>query len=184
MQKIAIALPEVLARIDIDAPSRALIEGKATVAEGLDLLGQHGHWIAAIRILGQALPHREGVWWACVCARRAPDPAATPADAAALQAADRWVRQPTEAHRRAAMDAAQAAGGRSAEAWAAIAAFWSGGSLAPPNLPEVSPAPHLCGVAVASAVLLAAVRHDPSKAAERYPAFVASARDIAQGGGG
>jgi hypothetical protein len=184
MHKITLPLSEVLARIEIDPPSRALIEGKATVPEALDLLEQQGHWIAAIRILGHALPAREAVWWACVCARRAPDPATTPADLAALQAADAWVRHPSEEKRRAAMAAAEAAGSRSAEAWAAIGAFWSGGSMAPPNLPEVPPPPELCGTAVASAVLLAAVRHEPEKAAERYPAFMASGRDIAEGGGG
>jgi hypothetical protein len=184
MDKITISLPEVLARIEIDAPSRALVEGMAEVAEGVAVLEEHGQWIAAIRILGQALPPRESVWWACVCARRAPDPAATPLDLAALQAADAWVRRPTEEHRRAAMAAAEASGARSPEAWAAIAAFWSGGSLGPPNVPDIPPAPHLRGVAVASAVLLAAVRNDPNKAAERYPGFIASARDIARGGGG
>jgi hypothetical protein len=33
-------------------------------------------------------------------------------------------------------------------------------------------------------VLLAAVRNEPGKAEERYARFVASARDIAQGGAG
>jgi hypothetical protein len=82
------------------------------------------------------------------------------------------------------MAAAEASGARSPEAWAAIAAFWSGGSLGPPDVPEIPPAPQLCGIAIASAVLLAAVRNDPNKAAERYPGFVASARDISRGGGG
>jgi hypothetical protein len=184
MHKVTLSLPEILARIEIDAPSRALVEGVATVAEGVAILEDQKQWMAAIRILGQALPPREAVWWACVCARAVPDPAATPLDHAALQAADTWVRRPSDENRRAAMAAAEASGNRSPEAWAAIGAFWSGGSLGPPNVAEVPPAPHLCGVAVASSVLLTAVRDDPLKAAERYPRFVASARDIAQGGGG
>lgn len=184
MNKITISLPEVLGRIEIDPPARALVEGIATVPEALARLEEQKQWIAAIRVLGQALPPREAIWWACVSARKAPDPAATPEDLAALHAADAWVRRPSEEHRRAAMAAAEAAGARSPEAWAAIGAFWSGGSLGPPNVPEMPPAPHMCGVAVASAVLLAAVRGDPVRAEERYVAFLASARDIAQGGGG
>jgi hypothetical protein len=184
MKKVTLPLPELLARVEIDPPSRALVDRLATVPEAIAVLEQHGHWIAAIRLLGQALPAREAVWWACVCARHAPDPAATPADLAALQAADAWVRRPSEEHRRGAMAAAEAAGARSAEAWAAIGAFWSGGSMAPPDVAAVPPPPQLCGVAVASAVLLAAVRHEPDKAAQRYAAFMASGRDIADGGGG
>lgn len=184
LRKITIPLPEVLARFEIDPPSLALIEGMATVPEALVVLEQQGQWIAANRILGQALSVREAVWWACVCARLAPDPAATPADLAALQAADAWVRRPSDDLRRAAMAAAQAAGARSPEALAAMAAFWSGGSIAPPDAPEILPEPQVCGVTVASAVLLAALRPDPARAEEHHPAFVASARNIAEGGGG
>lgn len=184
MQKITLPLPEVLARIELDPAVLPLLDGVGTVAEGLAILEAHGQPLAAVRVLGQALPPREAVWWACVCARAAPDPAATPEDLAALQAADAWVRRPSEENRRAAMAAAEASGTRSAEAWAAVAAFWSGGSLGPPNVPEMPPAPHMCGVAAASAVILAAVRPDPAGAQDRYGRFIASARDIAQGGGG
>jgi hypothetical protein len=184
MQKITLPLPEVLARIELDPAVRPLLDGVATVAEALAILEERDQPMTAVRVLGQALPPREAVWWACVSARAAPDPAATPEDLAALQAADAWVRRPSDENRRAAMAAAEAAGTRSPEAWAAVAAFWSGGSLGPPNVPEMPPAPHMCGVAVASSVILAAVRNDPSKAGERYARFIASARDIAQGGGG
>jgi len=184
MHKITQSLPEILQRIDVDPGARPLLEGVATVAEGLAILEDNKQPMTAVRILGQALPPREAVWWACVSARAAPDPAATPEDLAALQAADAWVRRPSEENRRAAMAAAEAAGSRSPEAWAAIGAFWSGGSLGPPNVQEMPPAPHMCGVAVASSVILAAVRNDPSQAPDRYARFIASARDIAQGGGG
>jgi hypothetical protein len=184
MNKITIPLPDVLARVELEPDALALVQGKASVAEALDALEAAEQWMPAIRIMGQALPAREAVWWACVCARKVPDPEATPADLAALQAADGWVRRPSEEHRRAAMAAADATEKRSPEAWAAIGAFWSGGSLGPANLPEIPPAPELRGIAVASSVLLAAVRGEPTKAAERYPAFITSARDIAAGGAG
>lgn len=184
MQKITLPLPEVLARIEIDPAARPLLDGVGTVAEGLAILERQKQQMTAVRILGQALPPREAVWWACVCARAEPDPAATPADLAALQAADAWVRRPSEENRRAAMAAAEASGTRSAEAWAAVGAFWSGGSLGPETAPAMPPPSHMCGVAVASSVILAALRHDPSQAEARYARFLASARDIAQGGGG
>ena len=67
---------------------------------------------------------------------------------------------------------------------AAMAAFWSGGSLGPPDVAEIPMPPHLCGVAAASAVMLAAVRNDPNRAVEHYMRALVSAFDIAQGGGG
>jgi Family of unknown function (DUF6931) len=68
--------------------------------------------------------------------------------------------------------------------WAAVAAFWSGGSMAPPDLPAVPPAPHLTGVAVAGAVSLAAVRSDPSLADDKRRRYIEIALDIANGGNG
>jgi len=184
MNKITLSLQDLLTRIELDAATRDIIAPAADVPQAITRLEEQGAWIPAIRVFGQALPPREAVWWACVSARANPDPAAKPLDLAALQAADAWVRRPSEENRRAAHAAAEAAGGRSPEAWAATGAFWSGGSLAPPTAPEIPMPPHLCGVAVACSVMLAAVRNDPNKAEERYPRFMASARDIAQGGGG
>ena len=82
------------------------------------------------------------------------------------------------------MDKAQLAGCTSPEAWAAVAAFWSGDSMSPPDQPKVPPAPHLTGVAVAGAVILASVRPDPNGQPDRLQQFLHSARDIARGGAG
>ena len=103
---------------------------------------------------------------------------------AALVAAETWVRKPTDENRRAAMAAAQATNFQAPAAWAAVAAFWSGGSMAPAGLPEVPPGAHLTGVAVAGAVTLAAVQTDPQKADEKRKTFMAAAVNIANGGNG
>jgi hypothetical protein len=184
VKKLTTPLPDILARIEMDPAARALVEGIESAAEGLAVLEYASRWSDAVLIFAQALPRREAVWWACVCARSAPDPGSTPANLAALTAADGWVRRPTEDNRRAAFAAAQAAGMRSAEAWAAVGAFWSGGSIGPENVAEIPPGDHLCGVAVASSVTLAATRHAPEKAREKYLRALVSAYDIAQGGGG
>ncbi len=89
----------------------------------------------AVQFLAFALPPREAVWWACVCARdQLHDPVPQPL-LAAVSAAEAWVRKPTDEHRRSAMSCAQATDLKTPAAWAAVAAFWSGGSLAPENLP-------------------------------------------------
>jgi hypothetical protein len=124
------------------------------------------------------------VWWAARCAA-ATAPAALPeADKAACALAESWVRRVSDETRRAAMAKAEAAGFLSPEAWVAVAAFWSGDSMAPPGQAKLPPAPHLTGTAVTGAVILASVRGQPARQPARLRRFLDSARDIATGGVG
>jgi len=182
--KMAVPLAPLLPRLELDAAGQAALEGLAEASAAVQRLVALERFNDAARLAAHALPRREAVWWACMCARAVPDPSAGVPDEAALRAAEAWVRRPEEALRRAAMQAAEAAAFRSAEAWAAVGAFWSGGSMAPEGQPVVPPAEHLTGVAVAGAVVLAAVRVRPERGPARLQRFVASARDIAAGGAG
>jgi hypothetical protein len=56
--------------------------------------------------------------------------------------------------------------------------------MSPEGQPVVPPGEHLTGVAVAGAVVLAGVRIRPQDTNARLSRFLASARDIAQGGAG
>ena len=182
--KLAQPLAPLLPRLEADAEAMALLQGVADAAAGLTTLTAAEKMAEALRLAAHALPKREAVWWACMCARAVPDPAIKPEDMAALEAAELWVRRPEEANRRAAMDAAQKTAFRSPEAWAAVGAFWSGGSMAPPDAPPVPPAEHQTGLAVAGAVMIAGVRTRPERSKDRYARFIAAARDIAAGGAG
>ncbi|WP_426956423.1 DUF6931 family protein [Muricoccus radiodurans] len=182
--KLAGALPPLLPRLELEAEHAALLDGVADAAAGVERLVSANAMPEAVRLVAHALPKREAVWWCCMCARAVPDPALPAPDAEALAAAENWVRRQDEATRRAAMAAAQRTGFRSPEAWAAVAAFWSGGSMAPEGSPDVPPAPHLTGVAIAGGVMLAAVRVTPARAPLRFPRFLTAAREIAGGGAG
>lgn len=182
--KLAIPLEPILPRLELDAAAQQLLQGVADAATGIARLQEAGRMTDAARITAHALPKREAVWWACMCARATPDPKHTPNDDKALDAAEAWVRRPDEAVRRAAMKAAEAAQFNSSEAWAAVGAFWSGGSMAPEGQIVVPPAEHLTGSAVTGAVLLASVRVTPEKQAERIARYLGSAQDIAVGGAG
>jgi len=177
---------EAAERAALSDAARALLEPQASPQTYLAALTRAGLHADAVRFLAQALPPREAVWWACVCTRttRSPDRSDHPDNGAAQQAAESWVYEPTEKNRRLAMDCASRTDFQSPSAWSAVAAFWSGGSLAPPDLPDVPPAPHLCGTAVAGAVILAAVRQDPERAPERFDRFLRQGLNIAAGGNG
>lgn len=182
--KMAVPLAPLLPRLELDAAKQQVVQGAETASEAVRRLAAAQHLAEAARLCAHALPKREAVWWACMCARGVPDPASTEADRAALDAAEAWVRRPQEEARRAASAAANATSFQQAEPWAAMGAFWSGGSMAPEGQPAVPPADHLTGVAVAGAVMIASVRLKPQNAPARLQRFIASAQDIAGGGAG
>lgn len=156
----------------------------ASPAEHLNELIAGKNLTEAVEFFAFALPPREAVWWACVCARDAYREGLPPPLEETVAAAETWVRHPTDEHRRAAMLRARTTDPRSPAACAALAAFFSGGSVAPEDLPEVPIAPHCMGVAVAGAVLLASVRTEPQIADQKRQRYIASALDIANGGNG
>ncbi|WP_270938631.1 DUF6931 family protein, partial [Falsiroseomonas oryzae] len=177
-------LPELVARIAAPPEALAAIAGATRVPEAVDRLAAAGFLLEAAKLTAHALPKREAVWWACMCARHTA-PADAPAPLADLcAAAETWVRKQTDESRRAAFALAQAQGLDTPEAWACVGAFWSGDSMAPPDVQKVPPAPHLAGTAVAGSINLAAVRGDPLRRDARLRRFLDSAREIAAGGAG
>ncbi len=134
--------------------------------------------VDAVRFLAHALHKREGIWWAWVCARRAYGDVPEPPAKAALDATEKWITQPTDENRRAAMRAAEAAGFGSPAGCTALAAFLSGGSLGPAETPPVPPSELLTAKAITGAVTSAAVSGDASKAVERFQGFIAQGLDV------
>jgi hypothetical protein len=149
-------------------PALYLLIGKSLYKDGLALLAH-------------ALARREAVYWACQCVRSTtqPDPE-TPAGAA-VQSAEKWVADPTEENRRAAHGAAKQAGMGTPAGCVALAAFFSGGSLAPAELPTITPDPLLTPQMVANAILLAGVAQEPAKASERYHKYLTQGILLASG---
>ena len=175
----------MLPHLQLEPEHAPALDGCDDSLEALDRLEQAGLLIEATRLIAHALPAREAVWWACACSRHTAPSGANPATETTLRdAAEEWVRRPTDEHRRTAMKQAETAGFGSPEAWAAVAAFWSGDSMAPPEAPKVPPQPHFTGLAVAGAVALAAARGPAARRETRLRHFLVSAKDIAAGGVG
>ena len=136
LSKLAHPLAPLMGCLELGAEAAAPWPGLKAPHRALRCSRRLAFRTEAVRLCAHALPRREAVWWACMCARGVPPQALPAADIAALNAAETWVRKPgDEALRRAAWDAAQATDFRSPEAWAAVGAFWSGGSLSPEGQP-------------------------------------------------
>jgi hypothetical protein len=177
-------LAVVLERAKLAPEVAGLVTGVAEVAGVIAVLVKAGFALEASRVFAHALPRREAVWWACMCAGHTAGEALGAQDRRARELAEQWVRSQEDAPRREAMEAARAAGMQSPDAWAGVAAFWSGESITPAHLPPVPPPAHLTGVAVAGAVALSSVRADARRQGARLARFLRSAQDIAEGGPG
>lgn len=146
-----------------------------------DALCAAGRTTEAVEFLAQALPRWEAVAWAARAVREMGG-MDEEADARALKAALLWVQDPTEERRRAAQDAAEGAEPDSASRLAALAAFYSGGSIAPPDA-EVLPAPRdAAGRFAAGAILTAAARSEDMDEALAASLGVGTAIATGQGG--
>lgn len=184
LTKVKVSAAEAAKTLALTPEAAALLKPQESVAGFLSALLAAELMNDAVGVMAQALPKREAVWWACLASRSLVDAQTPPAVVAAVEAAEAWVYRPSEETRRAAMDRAQATKFDHPGVWAAVGAFWSGGSMAPPNLPAVPPAEHLTGVAVAGAVNLSAVMRQPEYAKDKLKAFLGQAIDIANGGTG
>lgn len=170
--------------IEISQEAKQYLTNELTPAEFIELLVNKQLYADSIRFLARALPKREAIWWACLATRSFLNSQTTPAQQEALLAAETWVYQPTEENRRKTNLAAQASNFDNPAAWAAMAAFWSGGSMAPESAPEVPAAENLTAKAVAGAVLLAVVQNELERLTEKYRFFIQQAVLIASGGNG
>jgi hypothetical protein len=162
-------------------PAKALLRDGLQPRAYFDLLMQKELFLDAIKFLAATLPKPEALWWACLCARQV-QANPPPKVAAALQAAEKWVRQPSEENRRAAQPAAEAAELSTPAGCAAMGVFMSGGSIAPVSSKvEVPPAEHLTGHFVGGASLMAAILTEPEKAADKHKRFLALGQEVAAG---
>lgn len=171
---------EIVARLAASPEARALLAPGLAAADFVAALLDAELYPDAAGFVGQWLGKRDAVAWACLAARKALPDAAPPKERAALEAAERWLKEGDEPGRRACEAAAEALGYGTAGAMAAAAAFWTGGSLGPAGIPPVPPADDLPGKGAAGAVLLAGASAAPDVAG-RLRDLVWLGVDIAEG---
>jgi hypothetical protein len=172
---------EIAEHLQLGDDSKAIA---ATVKTGPELVGAlaaKGMFAKAVRVQAHLLPKRHAVWWGACCVTAACGDTLLPADADAKDASEAWVKDPSEQRRRACEATAAQTKFDGPGSWLAMGAFWSGGSLMPPEMSAVPPDDKLTGQAVTSSLMIAAVSGDPTKAKDRYKTFLAKAPDVASG---
>lgn len=174
------AIEQACAEMELSAPARARLDPAQPPQVAVRTLLDGGQPQDALKLLARLLPKRYVVAWLCQCAR---GEALEPEDRAGAALAEKWVREPSEANRRAAFAFAQAGGYASLGAWLAAAVAWSGGSLAPASQETpVPPAEHLTARAAVAAINLLAAQQ-PERFEARRSAYALHALDLLAGGG-
>ncbi len=169
---------EICAVAALADKAKGLLRPELSSPSYVELLIRNEELADAVRFLAHALPKREAVWWAWFCARRAAGQDPAPGIRASLSATEKWIVQPNDENRRGAMKAAEQATFETPAGCAGLAAFFSGGSLGPPDTPANPPGEFMTAKAVAGAVMLAAVAAEPENAPEKYKTFLAQALEV------
>ncbi len=148
----------------------------------IELLAGKKMWHDATMFLAFALPKREAVWWVLQCCKQAIGQAPAPAIANAIQVTEKWVIEPTEQSRRATQAAAEAAEMSSPAGMIALAAFMSGGSIAPDKVrEEIYPPEHITPLLLGAAVKSCSVLPKPEKADEKLQQYYLLGVEVATG---
>ena len=174
---------EICRDFELQEEAKPHLAGQPTPQEFVSRLFKAKLYGDATRFLAYALPEREAVWWVCLSVRSIPRCYGDETSARALDAAEAWVKSPTDANRESALAAARKHKFEmptASAAWAAMAAGWSGLSAPPPGQTAPLPGKNLTAHAVSGAIQLA-TNADPDRAADLCRKFLETGLQIAQG---
>jgi hypothetical protein len=137
-------------------------------------------WRDARHFLAHALPVRRALWWSCLCAHDVAE--CEPNLTAAIDAVVRYVRVPSETHRRAAEDIYRREAPESLTSILAAAAYTSAGSVGPRDLASpIAPPSFVTQRLVSTVVYLAATRKNLPQYKIVIRDYVLVGQQIAQG---
>lgn len=137
----------------------------------IDLLQKSKTPEEAIAFTAYVLPKRKSVWWGHQCLIGV-DHLLSQEDKLMLQLAEEWVRNPDERTRYRALNEAMATRVKTPGVWIALAAGFSGGSLAPADLARVPPPAALTPRAVNTGIMGVLAKVDIKHRAPTLKAFV------------
>ena len=177
-KKMESPLRQLCQRAKLQAEATALLTDDSTTKEFIALLVEKKLFRDAIHLVACMLPKREAVGWGCLCVRHAqslvPDKPLPPVHSVV----ERWVSAPNEDNRWAAKQAADQDDPKTPSGLLAMAVFFAGPTMAPPNLQAVPPPEHATAEIVGNVIILAGVLQQPQKAEEKYGVFMQKASTL------
>jgi hypothetical protein len=128
---------DLAAKAGAHPDSQALIKPGMSSSEYVHTLEQNKQSIDATKALAHGMPERDSVWWATQSSQKVADKL-NPQEVEATNAAEAWVKNPTEATQAAAASAASKTDFKGPGGWAAQAAAWSGKASSAPSTPTAA----------------------------------------------
>jgi len=180
----AITAAELLQHFEVSEEAEEFLVPDTAPEVSINRLADAGLYADAIKLLAHGLPKREAVWWACLTARDIQNPQTDENNVNALNAAESWVKKPSEEIRQRCKQFGEKTKFKTPASWAATAASWCHGSLAKEDEPPIEPPEHLYAHAVAGAVNLAAVYSDPVNPDKQFIRYLQQGLNLARGGNG
>jgi hypothetical protein len=168
-------LQQLCGRAKLGDEATTLLTDESTTKEFIGLLIEKELFRDAIRLVAYLLPKREAIGWGCLCMRHILASQTDKPLPNVQVAAERWVSAPNEENRWAAKEIADTEDPKTPSGLLAMAAFFAGPSMAPPNLQAVPPPDHATSDIVSAAVFLAGVVKEPEKSKEKYLVFMQKA---------
>lgn len=169
---------------DLDPASVELLNAEMRPESYIGELSTAKKWPDAVKVMARALPPREAVWWACVCARQMKELSSDASQISSLEAAENWVRKPTDENRREAFRLTQESASQSAGSLSALAAAFNEGKLPAPDNQNFNLESSVFPQIIGAVVILAASEKQGEHFNEQLQCFLASGKDIACGGNG
>ncbi len=173
--------------IDLDelaADSSALLGTDMWPETFIEELSSAEKWLDAVKVLAHALPRREAVWWACMCATQMDKLTDNESEKSALESAEKWVFKPTEEHRADAFLLAQRSRTNSVGTFCALAAAFSDDTLIISEDQKIDIDTSGFGKMVAGIIAMSAAEGKGARFDQRIQNFLISGRAIACGGNG
>jgi hypothetical protein len=172
---------EIANEANLSEEARALIKEDIGPSRYVDLLESQGLFKDAILFLTHGFPIQLTIKWGCSCSRELLSIQQIEKCKASLQAADSWLEAPGDQTRWDARNAAEKSNMSSPVDLIAMAAFFSGGSIAPPEAPATFPPPYLASKLAGGAIQMVVVSQYPEKSADRYRRTLQISREIVKG---
>lgn len=169
---------------ELQSGSVELLKSDMRPEKYIQALTSADKWPDAVKVMAHALPKREAVWWACICARNMEVLAKNKEEALALKAAEKWVYKPTEENRRKAFLQAQKGDAPSVGTLSSLAAACSGGKLSLGEGQSADLDDSAVPQIVSTVVIISATEKEADQTNQILNSFLQKGIDIACGGNG
>jgi hypothetical protein len=166
---------------ELSDEARSLMRGSMTPREFVTVLVSKELLDDALQFLSCTLAKPNLIWWGVLCVWHGYRSGPPKKEQAALSSIVAWLRQPDDAHRRAAHTAGAQAGLETPAGLLSMAVFFSGGSISLPKLPIVNPPPFVAASCVSNALTLCLARFPAAEQLTMKHQFLHLAQEVSEG---